>query len=214
MLTLDCLTRSIQLRMVDCAPEPIVRATLSRRNLPTYELSAATDPEHPTDGLLLSLAPDDTVPQRGVWQLSLETDCRCFATNVFVDSCQQPALRGQHFPTEPSVPIVTCCIPPLQPDPDTPPMMLGFTAEVTVAGTGVDAPADLLAPAPALTTFRFLVDDGVLDAAIAPLTGYSTWTLLDKGARTVMQGTIAAGVLSTDNVRAITCTTYYLRLDP
>lgn len=211
MLTLDCDTRSIPLHMTNCAAGPVVRATLSRRNLPIYELVATVT--GPND-LVLSLAPDDDVPMRGVWRLSLETDCRCFDTQVFVDSCQAPALQGQHIPTAPSVPIVTCCVPMLQPDFSETPVVIGFKAELTVDGMGADAPADLFAPAPTLTTFRFLVDDGELNAAIQPAPPATLWTLLDKAGRTVMQGTLSGTIMSTDNVRPLTCADYYLRFDP
>lgn len=120
MIKLDCANASIHLLLPPCN-EHIARATLTRAHCTTYELQAQVNPSDAPEGTVTFTIPTDPPPARGVWQLTLDTDCGCFTMNVWVD-CPPPRTVGTHQPTNEPGPTIVCCEQERQDDWDKPPV--------------------------------------------------------------------------------------------
>ena len=215
MLTLDCQTRTLSIQLDHCAM-PVERATLTRGDQHLVELQPTADPE---DATRLILAVPDSTPtlMRGVWQLGLETDCRCYGAPVFVGTCAAPRVPSVHTPTSDTGPVQVCCAPALQPVWGTADVVLGFKAERSNGLTGYDsdlALGALLDPAPSHTELTFVTNDGPTFAGtLAPAQpDYPRWTLYDDRMVPVLTGTASGTTLTPDlPLQQLTCATYYVR---
>lgn len=138
MIRVDCLTAPLQVAIPACATMP-TKATLARAGRSAIDLTITYPPGTPpfpaNTQQTVGVTPPGTTP-RGVYTLRIESACGCFQTQVFVDTCQQPAHRGIHTPTFSPVPLPECCLP---------------EGEHRPTGTGVIIEAErmLLAPYPA-----------------------------------------------------------------
>lgn len=160
MLTIDCTTPTIALRLPLCAATPTA-ATLSQPHGASHDLSVVVvldplppeaPPGTPTTGQV-TLGDIPETLTRGVWTLSLVTACGCFNVLVYVDLCRAPALIGTHTGVDIGTgPVIACC----EPSTTVGHILVGTTP--TVAG-----PLD--------------VDGNVTDAAYDPETGVLLVTL-------------------------------------
>lgn len=105
MIVIDCVDPTLALHLPPCAPA-INAATLSQPRGPHLPLPV---PQLTPERRLALTLPQDI--RRGVWELSLQTDCGCFVTDVFIDICQRPALPGEHTPTADQTTHPECCVP-------------------------------------------------------------------------------------------------------
>ena len=215
MLTLDCQTRTLSIQLDHCAM-PVERATLTRGDQHLVELQPSADPE---DATRLILAVPDSTPtlMRGVWQLGLETDCRCYGAPVFVGTCAAPRVPSTYTPTGDTGPTQVCCAPALQPVWGTADVVLGFVAARVDGLTGYDSDlglGTLLLPAPAATDLALVTNDGPTFAGVLapPQPDYTRWTVYDNRMVPVLTGTASGTTLTPDlPLQQLTCATYYVR---
>jgi len=101
---IDCTSTEIRLNLPLCA-SAISKATLSRARCLTHELQAVlVDP----GTIALSEIPADL--RRGVWTLTLTTDCGCYSAPMHVDICQVPGFISTPTPTNDGpFPTPVCC---------------------------------------------------------------------------------------------------------
>lgn len=109
MKQLDCNHRTITMKLPPCAGA-FSTAKLTRLHHVDVPLTVVQ-----LDGLITLSIPDPLpssvpYPKRGVWSLSLQTDCGCYEALVHVD-CQPPAFAGVHTQTPFVGPSTECCIP-------------------------------------------------------------------------------------------------------
>lgn len=119
MIKIDCASVSIVLALPPCNTH-VGRATLSRPHCHTYELPIEVNPEGFPTGTVAFDLPDAKLP-RGVWRLTLDTECGCFSMSVWVD-CPAPSTLGQHTATSEPGPTIVCCEPEAQHDWTQPPV--------------------------------------------------------------------------------------------
>ena len=102
MIVIDCQDPLVRLVLPPCVAE-IETAYLVREGFDAIPLAGA-----PTDtGMQLTGVPDDIA--RGVWHLSLSTNCGCYDAPVYVDVCRAPRFEGTYEPTSAPPPTVVCC---------------------------------------------------------------------------------------------------------
>jgi hypothetical protein len=116
MMTISpCTSPSFLLNPSPCAPSssptsPAFKATLSRPDLPTVQLTAALLPSGQ-----LQVAIPTPFPTRGIWQLSVGTPtCSCFSARVYIDTCTPMANVPTHTATgdtqsTATTPVQVCC---------------------------------------------------------------------------------------------------------
>ena len=108
MIVIDCNPLTIPLYLPECAGTGPFTATLARNGQETVELEATLDEE--TSRLTLAGVPADA--KRGLWLLSVTTNCGCYTAMVFVDMCRAPRFVGTHIPTVGAPgPSTECCDP-------------------------------------------------------------------------------------------------------
>lgn len=222
MVVIDCTDLVIRLRVPPCAAL-ITLATLTRQGYDRIVVTAELIPD--TDEIHITDVPEDIA--RGVWTLTLETDCRCFSAPVFVDVCQAYGFLPEHNPTrDQETPIPTCCVPDLQPDWGTPPVVFGFRAEQNddPMRVGIDIGpgyGELLMPSPEWSGLRIYTEAGetALQSNMGPVpSAYERYRLMDDEGRTIAEGTLERDALAVnfgevDLRHPLTCVTYYVELD-
>lgn len=187
MVIIDCEDPVLRLRLPSCAAT-VEAATLSRQHCPTHELTAElVDGDLHLDGIPL-------LSRRGVWTLTLTTNCGCFDAKVFLDICRAPGFTSTHHDTLQQDPIQECCAPDL-----VWPATLGFT--------GPDG--DLLQPSPPLSEFVVTDAEDSFTVQLAPIPeGYTGWELLDHEGRPVASGDLPV----IESPVPLRCSTFYLVL--
>lgn len=107
MLRLQCTDPVIHLNLPPCSGH-MASATLSQPAGASLTLQAQINPPDAPDGTVVLALPTNPTPCKGVWRLTLNTDCGCFETKVWVD-CPPPALLAMHEPTNDGPFIQACC---------------------------------------------------------------------------------------------------------
>lgn len=114
MKRLDCEEQSTNLKLPPCAGAfSTVVAKLVRLHhieVPLELTQSETDPDLITVAIPDPLPSTVPYPKRGVWTLSVQTDCGCYEAPVYID-CPPPAFAGVHRPTAAQGPSTECCIP-------------------------------------------------------------------------------------------------------
>lgn len=114
MKRLDCDEQSTNLKLPPCAGAfSTVVAKLVRLHhveVPLELTQSETDPDLITVAIPDPLPSTVPYPKRGVWTLSVQTDCGCYEAPVYID-CPPPAFAGVHRPTASQGPSTECCIP-------------------------------------------------------------------------------------------------------
>lgn len=212
MQIIACNQTVLALRLPPCTDPAGYTATLSRENRPLYVLARFVpeppppgEPEPPPDPNSYFMLPDP-LPARGVWSLSLKSSCGCYSTPLYFATCAPPALPGTLLPTRDTpTPVPVRCVPALQPDLETFPVVLGFVFARDQTHTGVDLQADpplggVLTPAPAYTALAITADDQALVGGFSPwpIDAPTAWSLRDRHGRELAQGllTTADGLAS------------------
>lgn len=114
MKKLDCDEQSTDLKLPPCAGAfSTVTAKLTRLHhteVPLDLVQSTVDEHLITVSIPDPLPANVPFPKRGVWTLSVQTDCGCYEAPVYVD-CPPPAFAGVHNPTASQGPSTECCIP-------------------------------------------------------------------------------------------------------
>ena len=114
MKRFDCDEQSTNLKLPPCAGAfSTVVAKLVRLHhidVPLELTQSTVDPELIEVSIPDPLPANVPYPKRGVWKLSVQTDCGCYEAPVYVD-CPPPALAGVHTATSNQGPSIECCIP-------------------------------------------------------------------------------------------------------
>jgi hypothetical protein len=113
MKRLDCDEQSTNLKLPPCAGAfSTVVAKLVRLHhveVPLVLTQSATDPDLITVAIPDPLPTNVPFPKRGVWMLTVQTDCGCYEAPVYID-CPPPAFAGVHEGTLTEA-STECCIP-------------------------------------------------------------------------------------------------------
>ena len=114
MKKLDCEEQSTNLKLPPCAGAfSTVVAKLVRLHhidVPLELTQSTVDPELIEVSIPDPLPANVPFPKRGVWKLSVQTDCGCYEAPVYID-CPPPAFAGVHTATAAQGPSIECCIP-------------------------------------------------------------------------------------------------------
>ena len=196
MKKLDCDNQSTDLKLPPCAGAfSTVSAKLMRLNhvdVPLV-LTQSTVDEH-----LITLEIPDPLPsnvpypKRGVWKLSVQTDCGCYEAQVYVD-CPPPAFAGVHTGTPNQGPSTECCIPD---------DALTFTV-VSLSPPAIEAEG--------YPDAQLLIDDGAAYAVRLGVTAPSaTYRWINEDGVVLATGAFGAQGTTESHDIELTCATYAL----
>lgn len=196
MKKLDCEDQSTDLKLPPCAGAfSTVSAKLMRLHhveVPLDLVQSPINPELVTFSIPDPLPSNVPYPKRGVWKLSVQTDCGCYEAQVYVD-CPPPAFAGVHMGTPNQGPSIECCIPD---------GALTFTV-VSLSPPTIEAEG--------YPDAELLVDDGAAYAVRLGVTAPSaTYRWINEDGVVLATGTFGAqGTTEYHNIE-LTCATYAL----
>ena len=196
MKRLACDAQSTDLKLPPCAGAfSAVVAKLVRLHhveVPLDLVQSTVDPELIEVSIPDPLPANVPFPKRGVWKLSVQTDCGCYEAPVYVD-CPPPAFQSVHTGTPNQGPSIECCIP---------------DDALTFTVTSLSPPT---IEAEGYPDAQLLVDDGATYAVhlgvTAPWVGYS-W--INEDGIVLATGTFAALGTTQYHDIELTCATYAL----
>lgn len=196
MKKLDCDNQSTDLKLPPCAGAfSTVSAKLMRLHhveVPLDLVQSTVDPELVTFSIPDPLPSNVPYPKRGVWKLSVQTDCGCYEAQVYVD-CPPPAFAGVHTGTPNQGPSTECCIPD---------DALTFTV-VSLSPPEIEAEG--------YPDAELLVDDGAAYAVRLGVTAPSaTYRWINEDGVVLATGTFGAQGTTEYHDIELTCATYAL----
>lgn len=196
MKKLDCDNQSTDLKLPPCAGAfSTVSAKLMRLHhveVPLDLVQSTVDPELVTFSIPDPLPSNVPYPKRGVWKLSVQTDCGCYEAQVYVD-CPPPAFAGVHTGTPNQGPSIECCIP---------------DGALTFTVVGLSPP---VIEAEGYPDAELLVDDGAAYAVRLGVTAPSaTYRWINEDGVVLATGTFGAQGTTEYHDIELTCATYAL----
>jgi hypothetical protein len=203
MHTITCEAPTLRMRLPACA-KPITSATLARADHPLITLELP-DPAPDIPGEV-ALAGVPTDAPRGVYTLSLKSDCGCYETLVYLNVCPPPAFVPTHTPTGTTQTSTECCEPDTQPSWDTLPVVAAFSVTRSDPDTYV---LTVLPPAPTGLTLSYqpLVDTLTITVPDPPADPQPV-SLIDSSGVVIATGSTPTLTLPFD----LRCTSYWLSI--